>query len=299
MRQREDQEVEAAQEAERDERCRPGAIAVEVGVPGSSDRRFFVPGAGRSEWFRDLDVGPEMVVVPAGSFVMGSAQSELGHFLNENPQHTVTFAKPFAVGRFAVTFDEWDACVADSGCNGYRRPDEGWGRGRRPAINVSWDDAIAYVAWLVEKTGKPYGLLSEAEWEYVARAGTTTRFCWGNSISTSQANYNADVFSEEGAQGEFREHTVPVDWFEPNPWGLYQVHGNVLEWTRDCYNNGYDGAPTNGTPWTSGDCSCHVVRGGCWLFGSENLRSAARVEYETDNRRDIIGFRVARTLARP
>jgi formylglycine-generating enzyme required for sulfatase activity len=129
--------------------------------------------------FKECENCPEMVVVPSGSFTMGSPASEEGRGNEEGPQHSVTLAKPFAVGRFAVTFDEWDACVADGGCNGHRPDDKGWGRGRQPVINVSWADAKAYVAWLSRKTGKPYRLLSEAEREYVTRAGTTTPFWWG------------------------------------------------------------------------------------------------------------------------
>src|SRR5262249_1040616 len=133
--------------------------------------------------FRECDKCPEMVVVPAGSFTMGSPDSERNRAKYEGPQHEVTFAQQFAVGRYAVTFEERDACVADGGCNGYNPNDEGWGRGRRPVINVSWNDASAYVAWLSRRTGKSYRLLSEAEREYVARAGTTTPFWWGAAIS--------------------------------------------------------------------------------------------------------------------
>src|SRR5262249_39678827 len=135
---------------------------------------------------------PEMVVVPTGSFMMGSPQSETGRVKDEGPQHKVTLGKPFAVGRFSVTFDQWDACVSNGGCNGYRPKDEGWGRGRKPVINVSWDDARAYLAWLSSTTGKPYRLLTEAEREYVTRAGTTTPYWWGSTISPSQANYNGN-----------------------------------------------------------------------------------------------------------
>src|SRR5215472_12773779 len=141
--------------------------------------------------FKECANCPEMVVVPAGSFTMGSPTSEPGHSIDENPQHTVTIARPFAIGRFPVTFDEWDACAADGGCNGYKPADEGWGRGRRPVINVSWDDAKAYVAWLSQKTGKSYRLLSEAEREYVTRAGTTTPYWTGPSISKGDANFGA------------------------------------------------------------------------------------------------------------
>jgi formylglycine-generating enzyme required for sulfatase activity len=239
-----------------------------------------------------------MVVVPAGSFTMGSPASEKDrHRYHEGPQRRVTFSRQFAVGRFAVTFDEWDACVQDGGCNGYRPEDQSWGRGRRPVINVSWDDAKAYVAWLSRKTGKTYRLLAEAEREYVARAGTTTAFWWGSAISTSQANYDGNHSYGSRSTGEYRERTMPVDSFQPNPWGLYQVHGNVYEWTEDCWNDSYKGAPGDGSAWISGDCSHRVIRGGSWVTLPGYLRSAFRSRSSTVNRDRFGGFRVARTLS--
>jgi formylglycine-generating enzyme required for sulfatase activity len=246
--------------------------------------------------FKECADCPEMVVVPAGSFTMGSPASETGRSYDEGPQHTVRFARVFAVGRFAVTFAEWDACVRDGGCNGYRPADQGWGRGRRPVINVSWNDAKAYVAWLARRTGNAYRLLSEAEREYVTRAGTTTPFWWGHSIATSQANYDGAYTYGGGAKGESPRRTLPVDAFEPNPWGLFQVHGNVWEWVEDCWNDGYGGAPADGSAWMAGDCSRRVVRGGSWLGNPEGLRSADRVGNLTVDRNRNLGFRVGRTL---
>jgi formylglycine-generating enzyme required for sulfatase activity len=236
--------------------------------------------------FKECDKCPEMVAMPAESFKMGSPNSEKDRHKDEGPQHRVTFDRAFAVGKFAVTFDEWDACVADGGCNGYRPSDEGWGRGGRPVINVSWDDAKNYAAWLSRKTGKTYRLLSEAEREYVTRAGTTEPFWWGLSISPQQANYEVK-----------HKQTVPVDSFQPNPWGLYQVHGNVWEWTEDCYHDSYNGAPADGAAWTTGDCSWRVVRGGSWFNLPRFLRAANRLKTPSVQRLyDIIGFRVGRTL---
>jgi formylglycine-generating enzyme required for sulfatase activity len=237
-----------------------------------------------------------MVVAPAGRFTMGSPENEPTRASDESPQHPVTFARPFVVGRFAVTFDEWDACVADGGCNGWKPPDQGWGRGRRPAINVLWDDAKVYVAWLSSKTGKTYRLLSEAEREYVTRAGTTTPFWWGSSISTSQANYIGTYTYGGGVKGEYRLRTLPVDSFAPNPWGLFQVHGNVLDWVEDCYNDSYRGALSDGSAWTSGDCTFRVNRGGSWRSLPQHLRSAARSWAGTGVRDSYLGFRVGRTL---
>jgi formylglycine-generating enzyme required for sulfatase activity len=235
-----------------------------------------------------------MVMVPVGTFTMGSPPDDAGRLDNEGPQHSVTISQPFAAGRFAVTFDEWDACVADGGCNGYTPKDQGWGRGQRPVINVSWDDARAYVAWLAHKTGKAYRLLSEAEREYAARAGTKTPFWWGSSISTSQANYSGGYSG--GVFGGGWKGTVPVDSFQPNPWGLYQVHGNVWEWVEDCYHDNYAGAPTDGSAWTSGDCSHHAVRGGSWRRDPMFVRAASRGAAAPARRDSNVGFRLGRTL---
>jgi formylglycine-generating enzyme required for sulfatase activity len=237
------------------------------------------------EVFQDCEKCPEMVVVPSGKFTMGSLATEENHPKNEEPQHEVTIAKPFAVGRFAATFKEWHACVADGGCKGYRPADEGWGRGWRPVINVSWDDAKTYVTWLSAKTGKTYRLLSEAEREYVTRAGTTTPYWWGSgsSISARRANYSG-------------VETVPVDFFQPNPWGLYQVHGNVYDWTEDCYHDSYTGAPTDGSAWASSDCRGRVLRGGSWLYSPWFLRAVSREWNSADFRGIGFSFRVGRAL---
>ncbi len=216
--------------------------------------------------FRDCNECPEMVVVPSGSFLMGSPEDEEGRYDNEGPQHRVTIAEPFAIGVYEVTFDEWDACVAAGGCNGYRPDDDGWGRGRRPVINVSWDDAQAYVDWLSDRTGEEYRLPSEAEWEYAARAGTTTRYWPGDEITAEYANFGRNVGRtiEVGSLGR------------PNAFGLHDVHGNVWEWVEDCWNDSYAGAPANGTAWTSGDCGRRVLRGGSWDDYPRSLRSAYR-----------------------
>jgi formylglycine-generating enzyme required for sulfatase activity len=247
--------------------------------------------------FKECEQCPEMVVVPAGAFTMSSPAGEPKREAFEGSQHLVTIPRPFAVGRFAVTFDEWDACVADGGCDGYRPSDQGWGRGRLPVINVSWNDAKVYVAWLSRKTGNSYRLLSEAEREYITRAGTTTPFWWGSSISTQQANYNGNFVYDGGLKGEYRQRTVTVDSFAPNPWGLYQVHGNVFEWVEDCWNDSYQDAPTDGSAWTEGHCDRHVLRGGAWDSFPQFLRSADRRWDIVGRRFTIIGFRVARTLA--
>ena len=247
--------------------------------------------------FKECDSCPEMVVIPAGNFSMGSPASEPERD-NDESQVKVTVAKPFAVSKHEVTFVEWDACVEAGACNGYKPTDAGWGRGKRPAIFVSWNDAKAYVTWVAAKTGKPYRLLSEAEWEYAARAGTTTPFWWGSSITPRQANYDgsADPYKGGGSKGKYRSKTVPVDSFKPNPWGLYNVHGNVWEWTEDCWNGSNTDNPGDGSARTVGDCGRRVVRGGSWDSGPRGLRSAFRLGGTADDRFDLLGFRVARTL---
>ncbi len=242
--------------------------------------------------FQECAHCPDMVVVPAGKFSMGSPASEPGRSADEAPQHTVTIARRFAVDRFEVTFDEWDACAADGGCNGYKPSDEGWGRGRRPVINVSWNDANAYVAWLSKKTGKSYRLLSESEYEYATRAGTQTAYPWGNAVGTNKATCHAC-----GSQWDARQ-TAPVGSFSANRFGLYDMVGNVREWTEDCYHDSYTGAPADGSAWINGaNCYDRVVRGGSWLTAPAFLRSASRYWFTTDYRLRYLGFRVARTLA--
>ena len=236
--------------------------------------------------FRDCPGCPEMVVVPAGRFRMGSTSG----YDDERPVHEVTIARPFAVGVYEVTFAEWDACVSDRGCGGYRPGDDGWGRGKRPVMNVSWNDAQAYVRWLSEKTGKAYRLLSEAEWEYVARAGTTTNYWWGNDIGRSRANCRGCGSRWDGRQ------TAPVGSFPTNPFGLHDVHGNVWEWVEDCWNGSYDGAPRDGSAWKSGDCDDRRLRGGSWNDLPRDLRSAYRDGLTSGGRVVIFGFRVARSL---
>ena len=246
--------------------------------------------------FRDCDACPEMVVVPAGSYLMGSPSSEERRSENEGPQHRVSIGEPFAVGVYEATFTEWDACVRDGGCGGYRPEDRGWGGGDRPVINVSWEDAQAYVRWLSRETGQEYRLPSESEWEYMARAGTTTPFHTGRTISTEQANYDGNHTYGAGRKGRYRRQTVPVGSFAANGFGLYDMHGNVREWTHDCWNGSYRGAPTDGSAWERGECGRRVVRGGSWYNVPWYLRSAIRFRYVTGIRFDNLGFRVARTL---
>jgi formylglycine-generating enzyme required for sulfatase activity len=280
---------------------------------GGREQRCLKPGAGQS--FKDCPDCPEMVVVPAGGFTMGTPpHEEVATELEREDQVRVSVLRPFAVGRYAVTRGEFAAFVAatahntDGGC--YRFDGSGWKReadrnwrsagfkqdDRHPAVCVSWNDAKAYAAWLSSSTGKNYRLLSEAEREYVARAGSTTPFWWGTAISTDQANYDGRITYAGGAKGEWRQATVPVDSFAANRWGLTNVHGNVWEWTEDCWNEKNAGNPGDGLARVTGDCTLHVIRGGSWNNAPHSIRSARRNRNPSASRDGYIGLRVARTL---
>ncbi len=236
---------------------------------------------------------PEMIVVPAGSFLMGSALSEKGRYTMEGPQHNVTIAKPFAISKYELTFADWDACAAYGDCDPHIT-DSGFGRGRQPLINVTWHDAEHYAAWLSKMTGKTYRQLSEAEYEYAARAGTTTAYPWGDDIGRNNANCDGC-----GSQWDNKQ-TAPVGSFAANRFGLYDMVGNVWEWTEDCVHNNYNGAPIDGSAWIEGgDCSHRIVRGGSWGYSPDLLRSAYRNRVTTADRNLSLGFRLARTLLAP
>ena len=251
------------------------------GAAGSAGQSSTVPEPG--ETFHDCADCAEMVVVPDGDFKMGSGDS-----VNEKPVHRVVIANPFAIGRREITFADWDACVTAGGCK-YEPTDRGWGRGNRPVINVSWDDAKAFVAWISQRTGKKYRLPSEAEWEYAARAGTTSPFWWGATAGTDHAN------CEDCSAKSLRQST-PTGTFRPNGFGLYDTSGNAAEWVEDCWNENYRGAPTDGSAWTSGQCAERVLRGGSFASKSTFVRSPSRFRYDEDVRYYANGFRVARDL---
>ena len=255
---------------------------------------------------RDCSSCPEMVVVPAGQFVMGSPPSETGRDDDEGPPHLVTIAKPFAVGKYEVTFEQWDECVRAKWC--VAADDENWGHGRRPVINVNYEQAIGYAEWLSERTGKKYRLLSEAEWEYAARGGSEKPRFWGTSSdracefanvanpSTTSESWWKKEWVPHSCEDGFRAQTAPVGNYKPNGFGLHDMLGNVWEWVEDCYNKTYDGAPTDGRVWATGDCSLRVARGGGWRDRPAFVRSAGRVRCQPAERYDVLGFRVARTL---
>jgi formylglycine-generating enzyme required for sulfatase activity len=226
----------------------------------------------------------QMVILPRGQFVMGAGQDE-GTVL-EKPQHMVQIDYALAVGKYPVTFEQWDACVKDGGTK-YSPSDNGWGRGNRPVINVSWDDVQLYLRWLTNVTGRTYRLLSEAEWEYAARAGSQTAYSYGDDAK-ELGNY---AWFNENADSM----THPVGGKLPNAFGLYDMHGNVWEWTEDCWNENYNGAPTDGRFWHAGNCSQRVVRGGSWSHLPPYVRAALRVGNPTARQSGNTGFRVART----
>jgi len=234
------------------------------------------------EIFRDCADCPELVVVPAGEFTMGS-----GETVYEKPEHKVVIASPFAIGRREVTFEEWDRCFAAGGCK-YSPDDHGWGRGPRPVIDVSWDDAKTFLTWLAQTTRRPYRLPSEAEWEFAARAGTNSRFWWGRSTTTS-------AVCEDCSSPPPRQ-TMPTGSIRPNGFGLFDVAGNAAEWVEDCWNESYRGAPVDGSPWSAGQCRQRALRGGSFANTMNMVRPAARFRYDQDVRYYANGFRVARDL---
>lgn len=281
-------------------------------VVGVDRHRCVMPG--NDERFRDCATCPELVAVPAGSFTMGSPPNEPEREADREDQLPVSIARPFAIGAYAVTRAEFAAFVAatgyapDAGCwfwtgtTWEERADRSWQSpgfaqdDRHPVTCVDLAAARAYVAWLSATTARTYRLPSETEREYAARAGTTAAFAWGPTISTDQANYDGAVPSVLGPAGSRRQATVAVDSFGPNGWGLFNVHGNVWDWTDDCWNDRNAGNPGDGRVRASGDCTWRVVRGGAWNYGPTYLRSAYRYWNLPSNRSGVQGFRVARDL---
>jgi len=253
--------------------------------------------------FRDCADCPEMVVIPAGSYRMGDLNG--GGRDREDPVHRVTIPTPFAVGKYEVTRDAYaafarstgrgsgDGCYVWNAQKWVKEGSKSWRNpgyvqtNRHPVACVNWDDAKAYVAWMSAKTGKAYRLLSESEWEYAARAGSRSKYSWGNSISSSQAKYRQNI-----------NKTTSVGSYAANSFGLHDMHGNVWEWVEDCWNRNYNGATSNGTASTAGNCFRRVLRGGSWVSGPRSLRSASRSWGNIAQRFSSNGFRVSRTLSR-
>jgi formylglycine-generating enzyme required for sulfatase activity len=258
--------------------------------------------------FRDCDNCPLMTIVPAGHFLMGSAPTEAGRTAQEGPQHAVVIRYTFAVSTFDISHAEFavfakqtNFSVPEARCD-WRAPRAGgvhFGQGPTdPVVCVSWQDAQAYVAWLRGKTGKAYRLLSEAEWEYAARAGTSTARPWGQSASHDRANTGAAQCCAPFASGRDRWlHTSPAGSFPSNAFGLGDMLGNVWQWVEDCASDDYADAPTDGAARNVGSCDLRVVRGGSWFHPPDMARSASRAADREDFRVGDIGFRVAQTLS--
>ena len=268
------------------------------------------------ETFRDCRNCPEMVVLPAGSFVMGSPATEAGRRENE-PQHKVTIPKPFAVSKTEVTWDQWESCVRARFCDGpavdaaLKLKNDGtpnpeyvdFGRGTRPVVGVSWYDAQMYVGYLNDKTGSDdaYRLLSDAEWEYAARAGSTTAFPWGDTIDHNHGNFGIPG-PGLGGKAEGRDtwmaETAPVGSFPPNAFGLHDMHGNAFEWVDDCYEADRANARTDGSATKTGNCLTRMFRSGSFVSNPYMQRSAKRTApYPLGTRgRNYLTIRVAKTL---
>lgn len=235
------------------------------------------------ETFKDCESCPEMVVVPPGEFTMGATDTDY-----EKPPHKVTIAKPFAIGRHEVTFAQWDACAAAKACKA-DIDDHGFGRAQQPVIDVSWDEAQAFLKWLSAQSNKAYRLPSEAEWEYAARAGSRSAYSWGPAVGSGKANCSDCSPTPPLA-------TLAVGSFRPNAFGLYDTAGNAAEFVDDCWNATYKGAPADGSAWRKGDCQLRVLRGGAFGTKANAARSSARFRYDRDVRYYTNGFRVARDL---
>jgi formylglycine-generating enzyme required for sulfatase activity len=237
----------------------------------------------RSNDFRDCDTCPVMVMLPAGSFSMGSNADP-----SERPLHSVHIG-PFAIGKFELTRTEWDTCVTEGGCH-YKPAQAEPAPERQPMTNLSWDDAAQYVQWLAKRTSKPYRLPSEAEWEYAARAGTSARYSWGDQVGVGKASCNGCGGPRDSL------HPPAIATYASNPWGLDDMHGGVAEWVEDCWHSNYQGTPTDGSAWHTPSCPKHVLRGGSWNNPPADITSSSRNFYDANVRYLANGVRVALTL---
>jgi eukaryotic-like serine/threonine-protein kinase len=255
---------------------------------------------GRAEYFvetLDKTIVLEMVAIPGGQFLMGSPENEQERSSNESPQHTVT-VPPFFMGKFPVTQAQWQVVANFAKVNIYLNPDPSYFKGaNRPVENVSWDEVVEFCARLTQKTGKTYRLPSEAEWEYACRGATTTPFYFGETITTDLVNYNGNYTYGDAPKGEYRKQTTDVGQFPANPFGLFNMHGNIWEWCKDVYNNTYQGASIDGSAWFKGsNNNSKLLRGGSWYDDPGGCRSANRRGYPPVSRSNLIGFRVVLVL---
>jgi len=279
-------EEEARRKAEEEARRKEEARQKAEVMKKAEKPPAYKPGSMIQDTLSDGSNGPEMIVIPAGTFKMGDSNGSGGS--EEKPVHTVTIQKPFAMSKYEVRFTDYDKFAQ---ITGRLVPDDNrWGRLTRPVIHVSWYDAIAYAEWLSEQTGKKYRLPTEAEWEYAARAGTDTDYWWGNDTGNNNANCNGC-----GSEWDYKE-TAPLESFSPNAFGIYEIIGNVREWVQDCWNESYEGAPDDGSAWQEGDCEKRVIRGGSWSNTPDLLRSSYRSKSPPTNKFDNQGIRLVRDL---
>jgi len=256
------------------------AAFVALGAAGVDAQDLGKPGT----VFRDCPDCPEMVVIPAGEFEMGNAQSERPE---EKPVVKVRIAKPFALSKTEVSFDDWEICVQANRCPS--PDDHKWGRGAQPVIKISWQEAVNYAIFLSEKTGKRYRLPSEAEWEYAARGGTKTPFWWGSEPGTRMANCR-------NCGTEFHHRASPVATFAANPFGLHDMNGNLAEWTLDCWVENHQGAKTDGSPRDAAGCDKRTIRSGSWYYIAKIMSSAYRTSFLAAHSSYQIGIRLLREL---
>ncbi len=289
----------STQTTEVEARAAPGdieALIASVAEPGDAQAAASSVSRGNSaagDMFRDCVSCPDMAVIASGAFTMGPIGADAAR-TGEGPAQKVTIAAGYAISTQEVTFAQWDACVADGGCAGHKPFDFGWGRGEQPVVGVSYKDAERYAAWLTEKTGHAYRLPSEAEWEFAARAGTATAFSFGDDLSADAANYDGR-FVYKGKKGRWIGHPQPAGAHPANAFGLYDMHGNVWEWTADCWAASLAGVPADGAP-RAGACSRRVLKGGAFNTGGWRLRAAHRIGKPASVREMEIGFRLVRAL---
>ena len=305
-------EVAYRQEQERHRKQQAERHAAELAVMTANAPVADASGVLRDRFLDGTGHGPDLVLIPTGRFQMGSHEHEQALAIKagaqknwlerELPQHWVGIEHSFALGRYPVTVAQWRSFVKDTGWEsqsdvdwrapGFKQADD------HPVVGVSWMDAQLYLRWLSDKTGQLYRLPTEAEWEYACRAGTRTAFSFGDTISTEQANYDGHYTYNGGQRGAYVQGTSKVGAYQPNPWGLFDMHGNVWEWTQDVVHDNYVGAPVDGSAWEEGgDPVRRVLRGGSWLYNPRYLRSAVRNGYSAVLANDIVGFRVARKLS--
>jgi len=301
----------AEQERHRKEQAARNAAELAALMPTPASPVADASGVLRDRFLDGSGAAPDLVLIPTGRFQMGSSETERNVSIKagsqrtwldrETPQHWVGIEHLFALGRYPVTVAQWRQFARATGWESMSDTDwnaPGFAQAdNHPVVGVSWNDTQKYVRWLSDKTGQQYRLPSEAEWEYACRAGTHTAFSFGDDISTEQANYDGNFTWNGGVKGECRQGTTPVDAFAPNPWGVFDMHGNVWEWVQDAVHENYDGAPADGAAWEQGgDPARRVLRGGCWLYQPRYLRSALRNGFSAVLANDIVGFRVARKL---